>query len=39
MTKQITLDCRGLACPGPVLKAMEAVEKDAPDTLAVTVDD
>ena len=39
MTKHITLDCRGLACPGPVLKTMDAVEKDAPDTLAVTVDD
>ena len=39
MTKHITLDCRGLACPGPVLKTMEAVETDAPDTLTVTVDD
>ena len=33
-----TLDCRGLACPGPVLRCKECVEKDAPDTLAVTVD-
>ena len=33
-----TLDCRGLACPGPVLRCKECVEKDAPDTIAVTVD-
>lgn len=33
-----SLDCRGLACPGPVLRCKECVEKDAPDTLAVTVD-
>jgi selenium metabolism protein YedF len=33
-----TLDCRGLACPGPVLRCKECVEKDAPDTLTVTVD-
>jgi selenium metabolism protein YedF len=39
MTKHIDLDCRGLACPGPVLKTMEAIEKDAPATLTVTVDD
>ncbi|QAZ67765.1 sulfurtransferase-like selenium metabolism protein YedF [Solidesulfovibrio carbinolicus] len=33
-----TLDCRGLACPGPVLRCKECIESDAPDTLAVTVD-
>ncbi|EKO40607.1 MAG: selenium metabolism protein YedF [Solidesulfovibrio magneticus str. Maddingley MBC34] len=33
-----SLDCRGLACPGPVLRCKECVEKDAPDTIAVTVD-
>lgn len=33
-----TLDCRGLACPGPVLRCKECVEKDAPKTLTVTVD-
>lgn len=39
MTKHIDLDCRGLACPGPVLKTMDAVEKDAPDSLTVQVSD
>ncbi len=34
----ITLDCKGLACPAPVLRCKEAVEKDAPETLVVTVD-
>ncbi|WP_300161909.1 sulfurtransferase-like selenium metabolism protein YedF [Solidesulfovibrio sp.] len=33
-----TLDCRGLACPGPVLRCKECVEKEAPKTLSVTVD-
>ncbi len=40
MTKRITLDCRGLACPGPVLKTMEALESSpagvAPEALAST---
>jgi selenium metabolism protein YedF len=35
----ITLDCRGLACPGPVLRCMDCLEKDAPQELAVLVDD
>jgi selenium metabolism protein YedF len=35
---QMTLDCRGLACPGPVLRCKECVEQNAPATLAVTVD-
>jgi len=39
MAKHVTLDCRGLACPGPVLRVIDALEKDAPETLAVTVDD
>ncbi|KHK04184.1 sulfurtransferase-like selenium metabolism protein YedF [Desulfovibrio sp. TomC] len=33
-----SLDCRGLACPGPVLRCKECVEKDSPATLTVTVD-
>lgn len=35
----ITLDCRGLACPGPVLRCMDCLEKEAPQELAVLVDD
>jgi len=35
----ITLDCRGLACPGPVLRCMDCLEKDAPLALSVLVDD
>ena len=35
----ITLDCRGLACPGPVLRCIECIEKDAPLALSVVVDD
>ena len=34
----ISLDCRGLACPGPVLRCKECVEKEAPATLTITVD-
>ena len=34
----IALDCRGLACPGPVLRCKECVEAKAPTTLTVTVD-
>ena len=33
-----TLDCRGLACPGPVLRCKECVEQSRPDVLEVTVD-
>ena len=36
MTQKI--DCRGLACPAPVLKAKETVENQAPAELAVLVD-
>jgi len=39
MTRHIELDCRGLACPGPVLKTMDAIDKDAPEALTVTLDD
>lgn len=35
----ITVDCRGLACPGPVLRCMEAIDKDAPEAMLVLVDD
>jgi selenium metabolism protein YedF len=35
---EIALDCRDLACPGPVLRCKECVEGDGPKTLAVTVD-
>ncbi|EHJ46900.1 selenium metabolism protein YedF [Solidesulfovibrio carbinoliphilus subsp. oakridgensis] len=35
---EIALDCRGLACPGPVLRCKECVEGDRPETLTVTVD-
>jgi selenium metabolism protein YedF len=35
---EMTLDCRGLACPGPVLRCKECVEGQAPRTLTVTVD-
>lgn len=32
------LDCRGLACPMPVLRCKESLEKDRPELLTVTVD-
>lgn len=32
------IDCRGLACPAPVLKAKEVIERDRPSVLEVTVD-
>lgn len=34
----VVLDCRGLACPGPVLRCKDCIEKDRPATLQVTVD-
>ena len=34
----IELDCRGLACPAPVLKTKELIEKKAPDLIRITVD-
>ncbi len=33
-----TLDCRGLACPAPVLQTKEIIEKHGPDTIRVIVD-
>jgi selenium metabolism protein YedF len=36
MTKEI--DCRGLACPAPVLQTKEALEKDRPNVIKVVVD-
>jgi selenium metabolism protein YedF len=36
MTKEI--DCRGLACPAPVLQTKNAIETDHPDIITVTVD-
>ncbi|MBU0734673.1 MAG: sulfurtransferase-like selenium metabolism protein YedF [Proteobacteria bacterium] len=36
MNKRI--DCRGLACPSPVLRTKEAIEKNHPETLCVVVD-
>ncbi len=34
-----TLDCRGLACPGPVLRCMDCLDRDAPLALTVLLDD
>ena len=36
MTKEI--DCRGLACPAPVLQTKEAIEKEHPTVINVVVD-
>jgi len=36
MSKEI--DCRGLACPAPVLQTKEAIEKEHPDAIKVVVD-
>ena len=36
MTREI--DCRGLACPAPVLQTKEALEKDQPNLIKVVVD-
>ena len=35
---EMELDCRGVACPAPVLKAKQAIEKDQPGLIKVTVD-
>ena len=34
----INLDCRGLACPAPVLQTKEAIEKEHPSIIKITVD-
>lgn len=39
MQNEPTLDCRGLACPGPVMRCLEAIEQGAPGALLVLVDD
>ena len=36
MTREI--DCRGLACPAPVLQTKDAIETDHPNIIKVTVD-
>ncbi len=33
------VDARGFSCPIPVVKTMEAIKKDAPDSLEVLADD
>jgi selenium metabolism protein YedF len=33
-----SIDCRGLACPAPVLKTKELIEQEQPENLVVTVD-
>lgn len=32
------LDCRGIGCPAPVLKAKKAIETDSPNELVIMVD-
>ena len=32
------IDCRGLACPAPVLQTKNAIEKERPNIITVTVD-
>ena len=34
----VEIDCRGLACPAPVLQTKEAIEAERPDIIQVTVD-
>jgi selenium metabolism protein YedF len=36
--KTISLDCRGLAYPGPVLRCKDAIDAEAPAVIAATVD-
>ncbi|MEF3696535.1 sulfurtransferase-like selenium metabolism protein YedF [Desulfolutivibrio sp.] len=36
--KTISLDCRGLACPGPVLRCKDAIDSESPEVIAATVD-
>lgn len=35
---EITLDCRGLPCPKPVLRCKEAISQSRPDKLVIVVD-
>jgi selenium metabolism protein YedF len=32
------LDCRGLACPAPVLQTKELIERESPEQIRITVD-
>ncbi|RLC27286.1 MAG: sulfurtransferase-like selenium metabolism protein YedF, partial [Deltaproteobacteria bacterium] len=34
----VEIDCRGLACPAPVLQTKEAIEAKRPDIIRVIVD-
>jgi len=36
---EIVLDCRGLACPGPVMRCLELIEKEAPESFVVLLND
>jgi len=36
--KTLSLDCRGLACPGPVLRCKDAIDSESPAVIAATVD-
>lgn len=38
MVENKTLDCRGLACPAPVLQTKQAIEKDGAERISVFVD-
>jgi selenium metabolism protein YedF len=33
-----TIDCRGLACPAPVLKTKELIDKESPNEITIMVD-
>lgn len=39
MAAPLAVDCRGLACPGPVLRVMDVLDKGAPGELEVLLDD
>jgi selenium metabolism protein YedF len=39
MSSTAKLDCRGLACPGPVLRTIEILTKENPQSLEILVDD
>ena len=39
MSEDLILDCRGLACPGPVMRCLEVIEKQAPGGFVVLLDD
>jgi selenium metabolism protein YedF len=35
---EVRLDCRGLACPAPVLQTKELIERESPEHIRITVD-